>query len=329
MMGENCTTLALNLTGNVTLECPCYNEQDDYQISSLAFWIEGISQFIVAIFGVIGNLISAFILSRDEMRNAFNLLLISLLGFDSWFLLGCILENVRRNFDLASNLHILLFPYFLYPTAMVAMTGSIFMTVAISLERYFAVHHPIDYAQSANSPSALRNRLLKYLIPVILISFLFNGPKFFEARVGYSNSTVLATSTNETLTNLTLSDGTMNTVLEQESIEWTPYITVTSMRKNPDYSIYYNCWARLFFLGVIPAAMLIYLNYKIYKDIKERQENRRRQQTNSAAASTSLARRKMEDNLGKEHSPNFFSIILKYRRFEKIVWIQSHHLHLS
>ena len=35
----------------------------------------------------------------------------------------------------------------------------------------------------------------------------------------------------------------------------------------------------------------------------------------------------MEDNLGKEHSPNFFSIILKYRRFEKIVWIQSHHLH--
>ena len=80
---------------------------------------------------------------RDEMRNAFNLLLISLLGFDSWFLFGCILENVRRNFDLASNLHTLLFPYFLYPTANVAMSGSIFMTVAISLERYFAVHHPI------------------------------------------------------------------------------------------------------------------------------------------------------------------------------------------
>ena len=77
------------------------------------------------------------------MRNAFNLLLISLLGFDSWFLFGCILENVRRNFDLASNLHTLLFPYFLYPTANVAMSGSIFMTVAISLERYFAVHHPI------------------------------------------------------------------------------------------------------------------------------------------------------------------------------------------
>ena len=84
-----------------------------------------------------------FLSFRDEMRNAFNLLLISLLGFDSWFLFGCILENVRRNFGLASNLHIVLFPYFLYPTLAVAMSGSIFMTVAISLERYFAVHHPI------------------------------------------------------------------------------------------------------------------------------------------------------------------------------------------
>ena len=89
------------------------------------------------------NFLLSFLSFRDEMRNAFNLLLISLLGFDSWFLFGCILENVRRNFGLASNLHIVLFPYFLYPTLAVAMSGSIFMTVAISLERYFAVHHPI------------------------------------------------------------------------------------------------------------------------------------------------------------------------------------------
>lgn len=35
------------------------------------------------------------------------------------------------------------------------------------------------------------------------------------------------------------------------------------MRKNPNYSIYYNSVARLFVLGIIPAAMLIYLNYKV------------------------------------------------------------------
>ena len=40
-------------------------------------------------------------------------------------------------------------------------------------------------------------------------------------------------------------------------------IAVTAMRKNPVYAIYYNNWARLFILGIIPAAMLIYLNYKV------------------------------------------------------------------
>ena len=97
-----------------------------------------------------------------------------------------------------------------------------------------------DYAQSANSPSALRNRLLKYLIPVILISFLFNGPKFFEARVGYSNSTVVATPSNETLTNLTLSDGTMNTLLEQESIEWTPYVSTKGQLISKGHFSFFN-----------------------------------------------------------------------------------------
>ena len=42
-------------------------------------------------------------------------------------------------------------------------------------------------------------------------------------------------------------------------------IAVTAMRKNPVYAIYYNNWARLFILGIIPAAMLIYLNYKVCK----------------------------------------------------------------
>ena len=77
------------------------------------------------------------------MRNTFNLLLISMIAFDSWYLLGSILENFRRNFGLGSQLHTILFPKFLYPAMSVAMSGSIFMTVAISLERYFAVHHPI------------------------------------------------------------------------------------------------------------------------------------------------------------------------------------------
>lgn len=40
-----------------------------------------------------------------------------------------------------------------------------------------------DYNQAINSPEACRKRLLKYVVPVIILSFSFNIPKFMEARV--------------------------------------------------------------------------------------------------------------------------------------------------
>ena len=38
--------------------------------------------------------------------------------------------------------------------------------------------------------------------------------------------------------------------------------TTTVLRRNPNYAIYYNNWTRLLVLGIIPAGMLIYFNYK-------------------------------------------------------------------
>ena len=58
-----------------------------------------------------------------------------------------ILESCRKRFDLQTDLHLILLPYFLYPLHSMAMTGSILMTVAIALERYNAVHWPISYSQ--------------------------------------------------------------------------------------------------------------------------------------------------------------------------------------
>lgn len=46
-------------------------------------------------------------------------------------------------------------------------------------------HKFSDYNQSMNSPEACRRRLMKYVFPVIFLSFLFNIPKFLEARIGY------------------------------------------------------------------------------------------------------------------------------------------------
>ena len=59
--GTSLMTSEVNLTN---LDCPVYEDGDDLQIAKFSFWLEGVAQCCVAICGLIGNSISAFILSR-------------------------------------------------------------------------------------------------------------------------------------------------------------------------------------------------------------------------------------------------------------------------
>jgi hypothetical protein len=38
--------------------------------------------------------------------------------------------------------------------------------------RYIAVHNPLDYKKAINDASALKHRLIKYLLPVLIASFV-------------------------------------------------------------------------------------------------------------------------------------------------------------
>ena len=87
------------------------------------------------------------ILSDKDMRNSFNFMLMALSFCDAWYLFGSILESFRKSFNLMSKTHMYLFPHFLFPGQMIAMTASIYLIVAISFERYAAVHYPLNYHQ--------------------------------------------------------------------------------------------------------------------------------------------------------------------------------------
>ena len=116
-------------------DCPIYGNNSDYVIAQVTFWGEGVTLSAVALFGILGNLFSSIVLARQELRNSFNLLLIALAFFDTCYITGSLLETLRKGFDLATQTHLLLFPYLLYPGQMIAMTGSVFMIVAIAFER--------------------------------------------------------------------------------------------------------------------------------------------------------------------------------------------------
>ena len=79
------------------------------------------------------------------MKNSFNILLVTLGFIDAFFLLGGILESIRKEFQLGTDAHNILFVSVFYSLNKIAMTASIFMTMAISLERNVAVYYPLDF----------------------------------------------------------------------------------------------------------------------------------------------------------------------------------------
>lgn len=81
--------------GDLDLDCPEYSDADFAFLDAVSFWMEGVLQTVLAVFGIVGNTIASVIIARKEMRNSFNLLLVSLACFDSTYLFGAILESFR------------------------------------------------------------------------------------------------------------------------------------------------------------------------------------------------------------------------------------------
>ena len=79
--------------------------------------------------------------------------------------------------------------------------------------------------------------MMRYLIPVLIVSILMNATKFFEAYVEFEN-------------------GEYN-------------IRLACLRRNLTYSAIMN-WIRFLLLGILPLGVIIFLYVKVYKDILER-----------------------------------------------------------
>ena len=140
-----------------------------------------------------------------------------------------------------------------------------------------------------NDPRALRNRVLKYLIPVFIICIVFNITKFFEIDVKYIpiNSTNINNTTQSLITTgLNLTTNVNNTsvgIIEKDEMmlpltenitnlqatnsnvsqEFRVALSITEFRKDPMYSINFN-WFRFISIGVVPFLLLAYFNTQIY-----------------------------------------------------------------
>ena len=125
-----------------------------------------------------------------------------------------------------------------------------------NLKRYFSF-------QTMNDSRALKRRVFKYLVPVTLISIVFNITKFFEIQVVWNpinNGTILDPSSNDT----TIDNTT----------EYRIGLKITEFRTDPMYSINFN-WFRFIAIGVLPFLLLVFFNTQIYLDIRKQRRRKR------------------------------------------------------
>lgn len=123
-----------------------------------------------------------------------------------------------------------------YPVGLIAQTGSVYLTLTVTLERYVAVCHPLR-ARSL----CTYGRARIYVLLIVVFAVLYNLPRFFEvervvATVPHSNVTVYT-------------------------------VSASALRYNPLYVTIYVNWSYLLVMYFVPFLALAIFNCAIYMQV--------------------------------------------------------------
>jgi hypothetical protein len=132
---------------------------------------------IAGCFGIVGNCLLIRLFMKSDAKLNFHRLMITLAIYDTIYVALCMIvfavPGVFEGYK-QGGYHFYVVPKAV-PVIQIALTGSVYCTVAISLERYLTVCHPFYIA--GNKWSAKR-----YIIPILIFSLLYNTSRFFEMR---------------------------------------------------------------------------------------------------------------------------------------------------
>ena len=250
---------------------------------------EVILVLIVGLLGIIGNVLLIRLFLKTEVKLNFHLLMITLAIYDTIYIALCILvfaipelfEDYRKN-----EYHFYVVPKAI-PIIQIALTGSVYCTVAISLERYLTVCHPFYLASKRWSAK-------RYIIPIIVFSLLYNVSRFLEMRTNCSTS---IEQDHQNATNYHEKDETKDSVAflskkednavynilensemdnqtclnissKDENANPSCRIELTHMRQNQYYYSIYIIGLNFVFNGLIPFLAIIIMNAKLYQRLK-------------------------------------------------------------
>ena len=108
----------------------------------MVFWVEGVALLVVASFGIVGNVLTCAVLRRISLNNVFNQLIVVLASVDSVFAGLCVINYaLKKAFGVityTSPYFVHLWPVIVYPLHNITYSVSLFVTLAIAIERYYS-----------------------------------------------------------------------------------------------------------------------------------------------------------------------------------------------
>ena len=233
--------------------------------------------FIVGIIGICGNTLALFVLWRKREHDPTNFysLMLCLSVFDLSYIFMALITFSLRRFSSAYEEDI--WNYILplaIPVLQVTLTGSIYCTIAITLERYFVICQPFYRIAKGWRPRT-------FLVPIAMISILYNIPKFLEFQTCELTTLVMPNDNNTVTVNSTIycspvlflypsirSETNEVGLRQNNTIECRKlFVDFTNLRLDRTYVVYSMC-SNLLINAIVPFIFIITLNSLIVKKMR-------------------------------------------------------------
>ncbi|KAL3860357.1 hypothetical protein ACJMK2_010493 [Sinanodonta woodiana] len=237
-MEDNISALPEDANSSATVTEICAS----HSMVTFQYYTWGVVANIIAVYGLIGNILSIIVLHHCQMRNSTSYYLISLAIYDILVLLSMVLfmslptiyleKNVMQNYFFAYKY---MHP-FVYPVALIAQTGTVYTTLACTVERYIAVCRPLH---AANTCTLSRTKRVIFII--FFCSITYNIPRFLEYKTiqvydSFSNTTV-------------------------------PEVTYTDLGMNKTFQRVYFVYSYLLFMFLLPFGIISILNILLIRAV--------------------------------------------------------------
>ena len=231
---------------NTSRPSASFKYMEQFSLSTFNLVVIGYAGSLLASLGLILNVLGIyFLLSWPRREKLFNMLLSTLMIFDSVFLIFRILRSIQflwlwNHFTSLSIKYHKLYNTLVNAGQQFSLTSSIIMLIGLSHARVCEIKKHVEYSSIPLPWKIRQDHLIKYCSPIAFLTLILLLPVFLEIEDTIDNT-----------------DVTWSTVIP------------SYLELHPYYSLFYVGVLDLGIFGLVPLTCLVYFTYQLMAEVKK------------------------------------------------------------